>query len=67
MNTAMDSNGSGRHRFPTAIVGSASRREKERPFFDPMRDPGPFAFPFLKLGFTRNGPGEERFADGGKR
>jgi hypothetical protein len=56
----------GGHGFPTAVVGSAYRREKEIPFLDPMSDPGPFAFPLLKLDFTRNRPSEERFADGGK-
>src|SRR5437867_9581874 len=49
--------------FPAAIVGSASRREKERPLLDPMSDPRPFVFALLKLGLTRHGPGEERFAD----
>jgi len=31
-----------------------------------LSDPRPVAFPLLKLDLTRHGPGEERFADGGK-
>src|SRR5438034_11312124 len=36
--------------FPAAVVNASSRREKERPSLDPMRNPGPVAFPLLKLG-----------------
>jgi len=32
-----------------------------------MRDPGLTAFALLKLGFTRNAPGQKRLADGGQR
>src|SRR5213596_2225520 len=52
--------------FPAAVVNASSRREKERPSLDPMSNPGPVAFPLLKLGLTRHGPCDEWFADCGK-
>src|SRR5438094_285407 len=55
-----------RHCFPAAVVNASSRREKERPSLDPMSNPWPVAFPLLKLGLTRHGPCDERFADRGK-
>src|SRR5438094_6283396 len=55
-----------RHCFPAAVVKASSRREKERPSLDPMSNPWPVAFPLLKLGLTRHGPCDERFADRGK-
>jgi len=54
------------HCFPAAVVNASSRREKERPSLDPMRNPGPVAFPLLKLGLTGHGPCDEWFADRGK-
>src|SRR6266478_1020617 len=54
------------HRFPAAIVGSTSRREKERPLLNPMSDPRLFVFAFLKIDLTRHGPCEEWFADRGQ-
>src|SRR5438046_3113669 len=52
--------------FPSAVVNASSRREKERPSLDPMSNPGPVAFPLLKLSLTRHGPCNEWFADRGK-
>src|SRR5213082_1662904 len=56
---------------PESVLSSGSRkcllrREKERPSLDPMSNPGPVAFPLLKLGLTRHGPCDEWFADCGK-
>src|SRR5437867_12590131 len=39
-------------RFPAAVVGSASRREKERPLPDPMSNPRSSVLPLLKLDLT---------------
>jgi hypothetical protein len=55
------------YRLPPAIIGRAARREKERAFLDPMRDPRLIAFALLKFGFAGNAPSEERFADGRQR
>jgi hypothetical protein len=55
------------HRFPAAFVRRAAGREEERTFLNMMRDPRLVAFPFLKFGFARNRPREERFADGRQR
>src|SRR5438093_6328946 len=52
--------------FPAAVVNASSGGEKEGPSLDPMRNPGPVAFPLLKLGLTRHGPCDEWFADRGK-
>src|SRR5213080_3631990 len=46
-----------------AVVNASSGGEKEGPSLDPMRNPGPVAFPLLKLGLTRHGPCDEWFAD----
>src|SRR5207247_9867476 len=52
--------------FPAAVVDASSRREKERASLDPMSNPRPVAFPFLKLSLTRHGPCNDWCADRGK-
>ncbi len=66
MNTRMASNGSEVAALQRHLYGAPPDVRKERSFLNPIHNPKPFIFPFLKIGLTRHGPCENGSVTEGK-